>query len=85
MPTQSVVARVVRGATGNFDPYRIEIDKGSSSGIEAGMPVVNQAGLVGKVTRVLTNSARVMLIGSPAWGFGLKGTLKKSAIFRNAR
>ena len=34
----------------------IEIDKGSSSGIEVGMPVVNQAGLVGKVTRVLTNT-----------------------------
>jgi len=55
------VARVVGYAANNLDQV-IEIDKGSLSGIEVGMPVVNQAGLVGKVTQVSANSARVMLV-----------------------
>jgi rod shape-determining protein MreC len=55
------VARVVGYAANNLDQV-IEIDKGSSSGIEVGMAVVNQAGLVGKVTQVTRTSARVMLV-----------------------
>jgi rod shape-determining protein MreC len=55
------VARVVGYAANNLDQV-IEIDKGSSSGIEVGMAVVNQAGLVGKVTQVTRSSARVMLV-----------------------
>lgn len=67
------VARVVGYSANNLDQV-IEIDKGSSSGIEVGMPVVNQAGLVGKVTRVLTSSARVMLVTDARYAVAVKVT-----------
>lgn len=55
------VARVVGYAANNLDQV-IEIDKGRSSGIDIGMAVVNQAGLVGRVTQVTDSTARVMLV-----------------------
>ncbi len=55
------VARVVGKAANNLDQV-IEINKGSTSGIDVGMAVVNQAGLVGTVTQVSRSSARVMLV-----------------------
>ena len=73
------VARVVGYSANNLDQV-IEIDKGSSSGIEVGMPVVNQAGLVGKVTRVLTNSARVMLVTDARYAVAVKVTSSDQVI-----
>lgn len=73
------VARVVGYSANNLDQM-IEIDKGSSSGIEVGMPVVNQAGLVGKVTRVLTNSARVMLVTDARYAVAVKVTSSDQVI-----
>ena len=67
------VARVVGYAANNLDQV-IEIDKGSRSGIEIGMPVVNQAGLVGKVTQVSPNSARVMLVTDARYSIAVKVT-----------
>jgi rod shape-determining protein MreC len=55
------VAQVIGSASNNLDQV-VEINKGSSSGVQIGMPVVNQAGLIGKVTEPVTpSSARVML------------------------
>jgi rod shape-determining protein MreC len=70
---ETEIARVVGAAANNVDQV-IEIDKGASSGIEVGMPVVNQAGLVGKVTRVFTNSARVMLVTDDRYTVAVKIT-----------
>jgi rod shape-determining protein MreC len=67
------VARVVGYAANNLDQV-IEINKGSRSGIAVGMPVVNQAGLVGKVTRVTANSARVMLVTDARYAVAVKVT-----------
>jgi rod shape-determining protein MreC len=67
------VARVVGYAANNLDQV-IEIDKGSSSGIEVGMAVVNQAGLVGKVTQVTRSSARVMLVTDGRYAVAVKVT-----------
>jgi rod shape-determining protein MreC len=67
------VARVVGGAANNLDQV-IEINKGSSSGIEVGMAVVNQAGLVGKVTQVTRTSARVMLVTDGRYSVAVKVT-----------
>jgi rod shape-determining protein MreC len=58
----------------------IEINKGSSSGIEVGMPVVNQAGLVGKVTRVTTNTARVMLVTDARYAVTVKVTSSDGSV-----
>jgi rod shape-determining protein MreC len=72
------VARVVGYAANNLDQV-IEIDKGSSSGIEVGMAVVNQAGLVGKVTQVTRTSARVMLVTDSRYSVGVKVTSAAAA------
>lgn len=46
------------------DPYsrRIIIDKGQQSGITAGQPAIDEAGVVGQVTRVFPFSAEVTLV-----------------------
>lgn len=59
IPTE--VAKVVGTSSNNLDQV-IEIDKGSLSGFKVGMPVVNQAGLIGKITEVTLSTAKVMLI-----------------------
>ena len=72
------VARVVGYAANNLDQV-IEINKGSSSGIEVGMAVVNQAGLVGKVTQVTRTSARVMLVTDGRYSVAVKVTSASDA------
>jgi rod shape-determining protein MreC len=72
------VARVVGYAANNLDQV-IEIDKGSTSGIEVGMAVVNQAGLVGKVTQVTRTSARVMLVTDGRYTVAVKVTSASAA------
>ena len=54
------VAQLIGTASNNFDQI-VEINKGRSSGIQIGMPVVNQAGLVGKITEITDTTSRVML------------------------
>ncbi len=71
IPTE--LAQVVGGAANNIDQI-IEINKGQRSGIEVGMPVVNQAGLIGKVTTVTETSARVMLLTDPRYAVGVTVT-----------
>ncbi|OMG56244.1 rod shape-determining protein MreC [Azonexus hydrophilus] len=55
------VARIMYTAR---DPFsrRIIIDKGQQSGIVAGQPAIDEAGVVGQVTRVFPFSAEVTLI-----------------------
>ncbi len=72
------VARVVGYAANNLDQV-IEIDKGSTSGIEVGMAVVNQAGLVGKVTEVTRSTARVMLVTDARYTVTVKVTSAAAA------
>ena len=64
-------ARVISGPVSNF-AHTIEIDKGSSSGIDEGMPVVNGAGLVGRVVLVTPNSSTVQLITDPDFAVGVR-------------
>lgn len=73
--TPVVHTRVVSGAVGNFGD-RIELDKGSSSGIERNMPVVTGQGLIGKVVEVGENRSVVALLSSGTFrvGFSVVGT-----------
>ena len=57
----TVTASIIGLTPSNIDQV-VEIDRGSQQGIEVGMPVVNEAGLVGKVTQVFPNSSLVMLV-----------------------
>lgn len=60
-----VKARVIGRDPSNFLSYLI-IDVGSQQGIEKGMPVVTERGLVGRITAVGSNWAKVMLIIDPS-------------------
>jgi len=63
---ETAKAQVVGGATNNIDQI-VEINKGSDSGIAVGMPVVNQAGLIGKITQVNATTSKVMLVTDPRY------------------
>ena len=56
-----IVGRVV-GSEPNSIIQSIVIDLGKANGIEPGMPVVTERGLVGRVTDVYNNTSRVLLI-----------------------
>lgn len=56
-----VPAKVIARSPNNWY-QKITIDKGANHGIEQGMPVINQNGLVGMIRSVSENSAQVALI-----------------------
>ena len=62
----TMTARVVGGSPGNFQ-QTIEIDRGSDDTIVAGMPVINAAGLIGKVTAVYPNRSVILLVSDPSY------------------
>jgi rod shape-determining protein MreC len=68
---ETVTARVVGLSPSNWS-QTIEIDQGRDRGIRVGMPVVNAAGLVGKVTRVSSNRSVVMLITDRDFALAVK-------------
>ncbi|MDM4767072.1 rod shape-determining protein MreC [Pelomonas sp. SE-A7] len=61
-PVPSLAAEVLYEAA---DPYsrRVIIDRGSRHGVRAGAPVINDAGVLGQVTRVYLLSSEVTLLG----------------------
>ena len=69
-PTHSYKAAEVKGRVIGRDPSNflsyLTIDSGSQQGIEKGMPVVTERGLVGRTTDVGSNWAKVMLIIDPS-------------------
>jgi len=73
--TPRVHARVSYSGVGNFGET-IELDKGSSSGIERNMPVITGKGLIGKVVEVSDNRCVISLITSGNFkiGFSVVGT-----------
>jgi rod shape-determining protein MreC len=71
---ETVVARVVGGATGNFETHVVEINKGQDSGITENMAVVTSAGLIGTVIRSDRSSSLVRLMSSPNFEIGVRVT-----------
>ena len=65
------VARVVAGPVSNFS-HSVEINKGTKAGIKVGMPVVNGAGLVGRVQLATANHATVQLLTDPNFRVGVR-------------
>ncbi len=58
---RTVAARVIAEDASSW--FRtIDIDRGSADGVTEGLPVVNDAGLIGRVVRSTTHSARILLI-----------------------
>lgn len=69
--TPTVAARVVAGPMSNFS-HSIEIDKGSADRLKVGMPVVNGAGLVGRLVQVTAHHSSVQLLTDPEFAVGVR-------------
>jgi rod shape-determining protein MreC len=67
----TVTAKVRSGSPSNFS-HTLDLSKGSDDGIEVGMPVVNGAGLVGRVVLVTGDRSTVQLITDPDFAVGIK-------------
>lgn len=63
--TTGVAAQVIASGLSNFE-WTITIDKGSSDGIEVGMPVLSEAGVVGVIVQVGLASSVVQTLLDPA-------------------
>jgi rod shape-determining protein MreC len=68
---RGVTARVVSNSPSNFQ-VTVTVDKGSRDGVASGMPVVTEAGLVGRIVDVSTSSSTVLLIIDPASNVGVR-------------
>ena len=62
-----VIARVISKGPNNY-LSTITIDLGSEHGIQPGMPVVTERGLVGRIYKLGPNSSTVLLITDPSSG-----------------
>jgi rod shape-determining protein MreC len=69
----AVTAQVISGPLTNFE-HTIEIEKGSSSGIKIGMPVVTGAGLAGRVVEVQSGRSVIKLLTDPDIVVGVRLT-----------
>lgn len=67
----AVTAQVIGDSPTNFS-QTIEINQGSESGIRVGMPVLNAAGLIGKITKVYGDRSVVMLMTDPDFALSVK-------------
>lgn len=64
-----LAAEVIGHDSSNLLQYLI-LDRGADDGIERNMPVISGEGLVGRISEVSSNSAKVMLITSPSSSVG---------------
>jgi len=60
-----IVSRVIGQESTNFLEY-IEVDLGAEDGIEVGMPVLTEQGLVGRISEVNNVTSKVLLISDPS-------------------
>jgi rod shape-determining protein MreC len=64
-PGQQTVHAALLYKGHNWFAHRITLDQGGGAGLRAGLPVVDEGGLVGQVTRVYPASSDVTLVSSP--------------------
>jgi rod shape-determining protein MreC len=69
IPTVSV--QVIDQGSSNFED-QVTIDKGTSSGVAVGQPVVAAGGLVGSVAQASANDAVVVLLTDPTFAVGVR-------------
>jgi len=67
----SVTAGIIGESPSNIDQV-VEIDRGRRDGIQVGMAVANEAGLIGKVTSVFENSSLIMLVTDARYAVEVK-------------
>lgn len=66
-----VLGRVISAPSSNFQ-LTIEIDRGTSSGVGIGMPVVSGAGLIGTVVAAGKSTSTIRLITDPLSSVGVR-------------
>ena len=69
----TLAARVIGHGPSNLE-WTVILDRGSADGVQVGMSVVAEAGLVGRVTAVTGNSSKVLLITDPTSSVGARLT-----------
>ncbi|MFM7045615.1 MAG: rod shape-determining protein MreC [Ilumatobacteraceae bacterium] len=62
----TAAAQVVGGSPSNFQ-NTVEINIGASRGVKEGMPVIDGAGLIGRITKVFPDRSIVLLITDPEY------------------
>jgi rod shape-determining protein MreC len=67
----TVAVGVIDDSSSNFDSS-VTIDKGTSSGIAPGQPVVAAGGLVGTVSSASSHTATVILLTDPTFAVGVR-------------
>jgi len=67
----SCTAQVVGSSPSNYS-QTVEINRGTECGIKVGMPVLNAAGMIGKVTDVYKKHSVVMLMTDPGYSLAVK-------------
>jgi rod shape-determining protein MreC len=67
----TTTARVLSSDPSNFS-HTIDISKGSDDALKVGMPVVNGAGLVGRIVQVTPTRSTVQLITDPDFRVGVR-------------
>ncbi len=69
-PSKTVAAHIIGNTTGTGAKV-VFIDRGSGSGIEPGMAVITPDGIAGKVTKVFSTAAEVLLVTDGAFAAGV--------------
>jgi rod shape-determining protein MreC len=67
----TTLTRVLSSDPSNFS-HTIDLSKGSDDGLEVGMPVVNGAGLVGRIVLVTPGRSTVQLVTDPDFAVGVR-------------
>ncbi len=62
---QLLSAEIIGHDPGNYLQY-FTIDRGADDGLRRGMPVLTEAGLLGRISKVSKNAAQVMLLTDPS-------------------
>ncbi len=71
LDVKNTTAHVITGSPSNFETT-LQVDRGSSSGVKVGDPVVEGFGLVGRVIDVSDTRATVLLITDATSGVGVR-------------
>ena len=69
---ETQIARVATGPYSNFTDHRLQLDRGTDSGLAVGMPVVTTRGLVGRILETSRTRSIVQLITDPEMHIGVK-------------
>jgi rod shape-determining protein MreC len=67
----TVTVAVIDNGSSNFE-NTVTVNKGTSSGLAAGQPVVAAGGLVGSVERVSSKTASIVLLTDPTFAVGVR-------------